>query len=122
MSAYFLFSKSKSRKLKEKHPQLTQTELAVKLGRKWRNYGEEKQCKYKKLYAELKEQYQQQLEEFYTEHPDARPPAPIPRYVYIIVIIMCIFIMYYRRSRPTVVKPKPHLTLEEEKIRLVIYS
>ena len=49
-SAYMLFTKVKGPKLKEKHPNLLQTEVAVKLGKKWKSMGAEKQEKYKRQY------------------------------------------------------------------------
>ena len=77
VSAYFLFSASKGPKLKKKHPSLSQTELAVRLGKRWKSIGAEKQDKYKQQYVALKAKYEEELEQFYLDHPDARPPAPI---------------------------------------------
>lgn len=73
-----LFSKSKGPKLKAKHPELSTTETAVKLGKKWRSMAPEKQEKYRQQYVALKRVYESQLQKFYAEHPDARPPSPPP--------------------------------------------
>ena len=109
LSAYMLFTKSKGPKLKAKHPELSQTEMAVKLGekmrdcdqaifnipptptnhtplssihthtpssegKKWKSMGSERQEKYKQQYMTLRKSYETQLEQFYSDHPDAKPP------------------------------------------------
>ena len=77
VSAYLLFSMSKAPKLKEKHPELSQTEMAVKLGKRWKSIGAEKQEKYKQQYAALRRNYEEEVEQFYQDHPDARPPPHV---------------------------------------------
>ena len=72
-SPYFLFTHSKLPKFKAKHPELTQTEIAVKLGQKWKSLGAEQQKKYQTKYVLLKEEYLKEMEIFFEEHPDARP-------------------------------------------------
>ena len=104
LSAYMLFTKSKGPKLKAKHPELSQTEMAVKLGerkcdeakfftppfqipsphphtctpssegKKWKSMGPERQEKYKQQYVTLRKSYETQLEQFYSDHPDAKLP------------------------------------------------
>ena len=77
VSAYLLFSRSKAPKLKEKHPELSQTEIAVRLGKRWNSIGAEKQEKYKQQYAALRRNYTEEIEQFYQDHPDARPPLRV---------------------------------------------
>ena len=79
VSAYLLFHKAKGPKLKEKHPELSTTEMAVKLGKKWRSMEAEKRDKYKQQYIALKAVYEAEMMQFYEEHPDVRP-ASAPKY------------------------------------------
>jgi len=71
-TAYFLFCKAKRGKLQKKHPELSPIEVTAKLGRKWKSMGEEGKAKYKRVYEESVATYHQELEQFYTQHPDAK--------------------------------------------------
>ena len=73
MTAYFIFHQSKREKLKRKHPDLSETEVATKLGQRWRSMSTEAKDKYIQHHNELKEEYKRQLETFYQEHPEAKP-------------------------------------------------
>ena len=67
-----LFCKSKGPKLKLKHPELLQPNVAIKLGKKWKTMGAEKQEKYKQQQAALKKTYDAEIEQFYAANPEAR--------------------------------------------------
>ena len=56
-----------------KYPNLKATELSQKVGLKWNKLHPEKKELYTKEYHRLKEEYKLQLEQFYADHPDAKP-------------------------------------------------
>ena len=43
-------------------------------GKKWKSMGSERQEKYKQQYVTLRKSYETQLEQFYSDHPDAKLP------------------------------------------------
>lgn len=73
VTAYLQFVMSKQSKLREKHPELGQVDVTRRLAQKWKEIGPERRSKYIQRYEHLKKQYQAEIEEFYSEHPDARP-------------------------------------------------
>lgn len=72
-TAYFQFVMSKQSKMREKHPELGQIDVTRRLAQKWKEIGPERRGKYIQRYEHLKKQYKTEIEEFYSEHPDARP-------------------------------------------------
>ena len=73
MTPYFMFHQSKREKVKQKYPDLSETEVAAKLGQRWRSMSVEAKDKYVQHHNKLKEEYKRQLETFYSEHPEAKP-------------------------------------------------
>lgn len=72
LSPYLLFAQSKSSKIRQKFPGMPQTEVAIRLGRKWNGMGVQRQEKYHRQSAALKEIYHRNLQQFYEDYPDAR--------------------------------------------------
>ncbi len=96
-----LFSMSKGPKLKEKHPSLTLQETAVRLGKRWQTMGAQRQEKYRQQSALLRKNYSDQMQEFYQEHPDARPPpAETIKLVYVCMYAhtLCTYVCMYIRT------------------------
>lgn len=74
-TAYFLFYQKKRLKLLEKNPSYSQTELAKALGLVWRELTDKEKDKYVEMRKKLKLKYDQEMEEFYKDHPDAKAPS-----------------------------------------------
>ena len=91
LSAYMLFSQAKGPKLKEKYPNMNCKQMAVKLGKRWQTMGAEKQEKYKQQSLLLRKAYNTEMEMFYQEHPDARPPpSKVQRSVCVRVCVLLV--------------------------------
>ena len=94
VTAYFQFVNVKRKCLKEKHPELSGAELTTKLSKKWKSLPKEKQDKYRSLYQRMREDYLTELEEFYTQHPEAQP-LKVSRYKTPCTCAYCIHVAHF---------------------------
>ena len=68
-----VFYHRKSQKFYQKHPSMSQPEIARKMGEIWQQMNIDEKGKYQKISREMRETYQKELEEFYAKYPEAAP-------------------------------------------------
>ncbi|XP_078465022.1 nucleolar transcription factor 1-like isoform X1 [Lampetra fluviatilis] len=71
ISAMFIFSQEKRKKLRKKNPDLPESELTRLLARLWSELSEKKKEKYKKLEAAMKADYEQKMQTQLKEKKDS---------------------------------------------------
>ena len=69
LGAYQLFCMSKRPRIKEKYPDMSFSELAKRMGKKWRELPAEKKQKYERRAKEGKEVYDERINEWRLENP-----------------------------------------------------
>ncbi|XP_067118779.1 nucleolar transcription factor 1-A-like [Centruroides vittatus] len=75
LTPYFRYFLEKRQKYSREHPDMSMTELAKVLSKKYQQLPEKKKQKYKENYEKENEVYKQELEKFKREHPDQFPQA-----------------------------------------------
>lgn len=75
LTPYFRYFLEKRQKYSREHPDMSMTDLAKVLSKKYQQLPEKKKQKYKENYEKENEVYKQELEKFKREHPDQFPQA-----------------------------------------------
>ncbi|XP_013781241.1 nucleolar transcription factor 1-A-like isoform X2 [Limulus polyphemus] len=73
LTPYFRYFLEKREKYSHEHPEMSMTDLAKLLSKKFQQLPEKKKLKYKESYERENEVYKQDLEKFKKEHPDEFP-------------------------------------------------
>ncbi|XP_076361055.1 nucleolar transcription factor 1-like isoform X2 [Tachypleus tridentatus] len=73
LTPYFRYFLEKRQKYSREHPDMSMTDLAKLLSKKFQQLPEKKKLKYKESYEKENEIYKQELEKFKKEHPDQFP-------------------------------------------------
>lgn len=76
ISSFMRFMKENQSKVQEKHPQLTITEVASRVGKKWRKLSDERKKEYADRFHEELDEYNHKMVVYMKEHPhpNVKPP------------------------------------------------